>query len=83
MSVFVPLPGNDFLEWANNLTDYFGSTYTVPLATDEENWREWATSFFLASPFLTNFPIPSEALYPNKEDWKKWAEFFCNNIYTQ
>jgi hypothetical protein len=82
VSISIPYPGDDFLAWANNLQDSF-LNYTVPLAASPENWREWATNFLLNNSSLNNFPIPSDDLYPNIDDWKKWAEFFCNNIYTQ
>ena len=81
MSVFIPSPGNDFLEWANNLQNAF-LAYSVPVATDPLKWRDWVTNLLLNNPSLGNFPLPHESNYPNTEDWKKWAEFFCNNIYT-
>jgi hypothetical protein len=75
--VFIPNPGDDFLSWANNLSNEF-LNYTVPVATDSNLWREWAVSFLLSNPSLSNFPLPSE----NLADWKKWAELFTNNLYT-
>lgn len=82
MAVFIPNPGDNFLDWANNLSNAF-SDYTIPLANDPENWQDWAISLLYSNPSFSTFPIPSKSLYPNPEDWKKWAELFTNNIYTQ
>lgn len=79
--VLIPIPGDDFVSWANNLANQFTTSF-VPVATDVSLWREWAINFLASNPNFVTYPVPTEDLYPNIEDWEKWAAYLCNNYYT-
>lgn len=79
--VLIPIPGDDFVAWANNLANQFAAS-SVPVAEDVNKWQEWAVHFLASNPGFRTYPIPTEDHYPNIDDWKKWAAYLCNNYYT-
>lgn len=81
-TILVPLPVENFEDWCGYMATAFNN-YDVPNPAPVENWREWVMQLYLSNPNLSNFPLPLISIYPNNEDWKKWAEFFINNSYTQ
>ncbi len=69
-----------FSRWANQIKNDFPNV-SIPVATSEEEWREWAAQLISAND-LANVPRPTKLAYPNQEDWKLWAGFFINGIYS-
>ena len=77
----IVLPINiDFMEWASQIRIVLPAV-TMPIPTSVDEWRDWASQV-VSSNNLTNTPLPTELAYPNNEDWKKWAAYFINNLYT-
>ncbi len=65
--------GITFFDWTSSLyTDL--PRLNLPLASEEENWKEWAETMILDNE-LDNVPIPE-----NFSDWRNWAEYFVNNV---
>lgn len=77
----VVLPLNiDFKEWVSQIRiDLPNITFPVPPKV--EKWRNWASQV-VNSNMLLNAPLPTALGYPNNDDWKKWAAYFVNTIYT-
>lgn len=65
------VPKPDFMEfprWAAQLAvNYPGSD--VPVARDEEDWRDFGTALLQRPPF-NSFALPDPAAYA---DWRDWA----------
>lgn len=78
----IALPMNlDFMSWARQIRQDL-SSMSIPIPENEENWRKWACQLINMNS-ISNFPIPTELNYPEKEDWRQWAVFFSNCIFNQ
>lgn len=81
MTSFV-LPLNIYFEeWASQIRIDVPNI-TFPLPSEVKFWRDWACQVVNTNK-LQNVPLPTNITYPKDEDWKKWAAFFINNLYTQ
>lgn len=72
----VTLPTNMALrDWADQITldlDPYGAFGRLD---HEEQWQNWAMQFLNNLSLKENFPVPY-----NFDDWKEWAERFCQTI---
>jgi hypothetical protein len=77
----VPLPINiEFAEWGAQLKISIPSV-TIPVPPKEEYWREWECQVVKTNS-LYNVPLPTKNGYSSAKDWKKWAAYLVNNLYT-
>lgn len=68
----------DFNSWANALAqDLKGVAIQSP--DKFKNWYDWANSL-AEFKRLGEVPVAKKELYSKKEDWRKWACQFINNL---
>lgn len=77
------IPGNfTFEQWANDLNNTLANK-TVPVPSkDPSKWRDWVYQF-ISSNSNVSITLPTKFLFPNDEDWRKWAYFFVTDITTK
>lgn len=72
----ITLPTNMALrDWADQIAldlDPYGAFGRLD---DENNWQNWAMQFLNTMSLKENFPVPY-----NFDDWKEWAERFCQTV---
>lgn len=67
-----------FKDWAARLRLSFPNE-NIPLVPSEDYWWQWAQALLRNRRFSAG-PVPSKALYKNKEDWQRWALFFAQTV---
>lgn len=70
----------DFEAWVCHMKDSM-PLLDLPNPTDVNEWREWAASVVLSNT-SPDIPSPDELIYPTKEDWRRWANYFNETINT-
>lgn len=63
----------DFMHWSQTLVIDLPN-FSIPIAQSEEQWQDWAQRL-LEENGLTNLAFPNTFT-----DWKKWADYFINNV---
>lgn len=71
-AIVVPY-GIDFVTWTNTLYDSLPQL-NLPMATTEDEWKDWAESMILDND-LVDVPLPESFT-----SWQNWAEYFLNNV---
>lgn len=74
------LPINiDFNDWASQIRiDFPNIDIPIP-PSDVNGWKGWASQI-VNSNQLTNVPLPTETVYTEAGDWRKWGAYFINSV---
>jgi hypothetical protein len=67
-----------FKEWASQMRNAFPSLY-FPNPLEISEWRFWADQVIIANG-LHDRVLPLRLVFPNHEDWRKWAAYFINSL---
>ncbi len=78
-NVLLPL-GIDFLTWATQIRQDL-PRLSLPIADSVDGWQDWAAQV-VNDNALSRVPVPTDLAYPNKEDWKIWAAYFVDSVYS-
>lgn len=75
----ITLPNNlDFINWAAQIQRDLPN-FQIPNPDPEDQWHLWAEQLLANNQFYT-VPLPNKQVYPDKEDWRKWAIYFVNSV---
>lgn len=70
-----------FIQWSRAIV-FDLNFLQIPLATNN-NWWNWADSLYKANlKAFFDAPMPTKMVYPNEEDWSKWAKMFAHYCLT-
>ena len=76
-----PLPRDiSFEDWTAQLQNY-STGLTIINPYPEDKWWNWVDALKQMNP-RSNIPVASKGMYPNVTDWRKWGQFFLNNLNT-
>lgn len=76
MSVRITLPtGMGLRDWADQVALDLDSFGAFGRLDDDSNWQNWAMQFLNNMSLKENFPVPY-----NFENWREWAERFCQTL---
>jgi hypothetical protein len=82
MGIIFTLPLNiEFEAWTHKLAGD-QPKFSFPVNADVKDWWEWAEQVILSNN-LSKVPNPSKLAFPNEDDWKTWAKFFCDILSTE
>jgi hypothetical protein len=79
MTTIVTQIGLEFLPWSKQIQEDL-SDLVVPLASDRNSWRQWACELIISNE-LWDIPLPTSLVFPDLDDWRRWANYFTETIY--